>query len=151
MATFLASEIEHLREQATRGPGDPSVTVDWTARSRDAADLAAVAVVLLDRIDATAARRHPPTWDEATARREIPLYRAWFDLATAVKDLRSACAAHGAPVEGGDDFYHAYNRAKMMATDFDSLVESNRRFVAGERTGRPLNEILDEVGLRDLT
>lgn len=120
---------------------------EWAALADDVAEMTALAVHLMERIEGLAGRKQPVTrgWDEGAAREFIPLFQQWLEYATVVKNARLACRDHGYAVEGADDFLHAYNRAKLMARDFDTVVESVNRVERGEGRGRPLREIVDEL------
>jgi uncharacterized protein YukE len=145
MPSFLAQELEQLRrsvdgEQWKRDH-------EWSALADDASEMAALAVHLLARVDAAAAKKQPAGggWDEAAARAFVPLFRQWLEYATRVDQARRACKQHGYTVEGADAFLHALNRARIMAVDFESVVEAHRRLERGEARGRPLQEVVDEL------
>ena len=94
---------------------------------------------LFHRLEAAGARAQSPdskAWNEAAARELIPIFQEWFDYATELKELRKNCTTHGYQVEGGEEFLHAYNRSKIMALHFDSVLEASRRIERGESTGR---------------
>jgi hypothetical protein len=144
MPSFLAEELEQLRRRVS---GDEwKRDHEWAKLAADVTEMVALALHLLDRIESAAAKEQPvDRWDESAARRFIPLFRQWFDYATAVNEARRASEEHGYAVDDSARFLHALNRAKMMARDFDSLVESQRRIERGESGGRPLREVMDEL------
>ena len=150
MTSFLAEQL-HCLGQRVRAEPDKADRDEWASRAEETAEMMAFAVHLLQRIEAAASRKQPAdgAWDEAAAREFIPVYREWFEYATVVRDLRHACKAHGHPVAGAEEFLHGYNRAKMMARDFDSLVAAARAIDEGKRRGRPLSEVADELRGRD--
>lgn len=145
MASFLAEELEQLRHRLS---GDRwQRDHEWAKLAEDVSEMAALAVHLLERIEAAAARKQPAAggWDEAAAREFVPLFRQWFDYATTVNDVRRATKEHGFDVEGAEEFLRAMNRAKVMALDFEPLTESLKRVGRGESRGRPLQEVMDEL------
>ena len=146
MLSFFADELNHLRQRVQSDVWKRDH--DWAALADEAAEMSAMAVHLLMRIEAAASRRQPSEpgmWDESAAREFLPLFRDWFEYASGVRDIRAACKSHGYPVEGAEDFLHAYNRAKMMALDFDALVASVRGIEQGSCRGRPLEEVANEL------
>ena len=145
MPSFLARQLDHFGQQVRSGAG--GADGDGSAVADDAAEAVATAVYLLGRIEAAAARAQPtpPAWDESAARRFVPLFRDWFEYATRVVALVRDGNARGFPVEGREEFIHRYNVAKMMAVDFERTAEAQGQWERGERHGRPLEEVMDEL------
>jgi hypothetical protein len=145
MPAFLAEQLDHfgrqVRSDAWKGEHH------WAMLAADVGDMVALALHLLDRIEAAAGREQPapPAWDEAAARRCVPLFRQWFDDASAVLELARACGAQGQSVEGLSEFVHRYNSAKLIATDLDKTASAYRARQRGESNGRPIAEVLDEL------
>jgi hypothetical protein len=142
MDSLVVEQLEHLGDQVREEPW--KTEHDWAVLADKAAELTAMAMHVLRRIEAAGARKQPTDrkmWDEAAAREFVPIFQQWFEYATKVKLLRKECKTHGFPVEGTEEFLHAYNLAKIMALDFDRTVESLRRFERGECRGRPLEEV----------
>lgn len=145
MPSFLVDQLEHFgqRVRATdlHGPHE------WAGLADEVAEMSALAVHLLGRIDTLVLRRQAGTnSDDASAavREFLPLYRAWSEYAVHVRALRHACKEHGYPVEGAEAFLRGCNHARMMV-DYDQIAESIRRIDRGESRGRPLDEVMDEL------
>ena len=146
MASFLVEQVERFGQHVKSGSWRLNGAEPGPA-SREVAELVSTALHLLDRVEAAAAAEQPPrpAWDEKAARRFVPLFRQWFEQATVVLDLVRECGRRGDPVPGREAFIHRYNVAKVFATDFERTAESQRQWERGDRSGRSLDEVSDEL------
>jgi hypothetical protein len=146
MNSFLADQLEQFGQSVC----SPTEESGETSSAQTVSEMVATAIYLLDRIEKTEAKAHlpRPQWDENTARNSVPLFRKWFEHATAVAERVRDCARRGEGVEGANEFLHRYNAAKMMAVDFERTAAafrpSNGQIHAG-RQAVPLDEVMNEL------
>lgn len=146
MTSFLADQLE----QFGRLVCSPTEESGDTASAQTVCEMVATAVYLLDRIENTEAKAQlpRPQWDENTARNSVPLFRKWFEHATAVAERVRDCARRGEVVGDADEFLHRYNAAKMMAVDFERTAAAFRPSNGQTQAGRqsvPLDEVMNEL------
>lgn len=123
--TLLDAHIGFAGTQA--GALDPNGTGE--SHQRDVEDAIALWVLLFDRLEQAGERTRVAVgeWREADAREMIPAYQHWYAGATKTREHIQALRERGVRPEGMSEFMRAYMRARMMAVDFDAILESLRR------------------------
>ena len=124
--TLLDAHIGFAGTQA--GALDPSRTDE--SHQRDVEDAMALWVSLSDRLEQASARKLAAAggeWREEDARSLIPAYQHWYAGASKTREHIRALRERGIRPQGMSEFMRAFLRARIMAVDFDAILESLNR------------------------
>jgi hypothetical protein len=146
MAQVLDEQIDLLGKQVdgfSAGSGLPRHEVDL----QELETAVSLSINLFDVLRRRSEKACPPgQWQEEEARKLIPDYQRWLRLGDKVLASVRRVRAAGRTVEGVEAFMRAYLECKPIATDFDALVASYRRWQSGDRSGnRSLADLLGEA------